>query len=313
MDPITHGLIGMAVSAAGQNTFSILSPITVATVTGSILPDGDIVMRTLGNAAYLKHHRGGSHSLIGIALEAMAAGGVLKLFYPETSVFTLMLWVFIGTLTHILSDLLNSYGAKILWPLSNKKYTLCMLTITDPIILGLAAISTISSYKNLGYNKYIIAIFILYIMSKVFMHVYGSILLRREFCDICHIRKIHLLPSMIAFYKFQYIIEGSMSKIVGDINFLYHRVRVFDIFKGQDDGIEEHVLKSRTAKYFKEFTPIFHIDFEKINDGYKALLTDLRYILKGEFLHHATIIYDEKMNILEEKFNPYNINKNIDV
>lgn len=80
-----------------------------------------------------------------------------------------------------------------------------------------------------------------------------------------------------------------------------------------DECIREQVLRSRTAAYFKEFTPIFHVGLEKYGSGYKALLTDLRYILNKKYLHHATIMLDENMLVVEEKFNPYSMRNSVDV
>jgi len=313
MDPITHALIGMAVSAAGQDKLSLLNPVTIAAVAGSVIPDGDIILQAWGGALYLKHHRGISHSIIGIAVESIIVGFALKLLYPSASLLNLVLWSFIGTLTHIISDVLNSYGARIFWPFSNKKKSLSLLTITDPVVIILAVVSIVSSYKKWGYNKYLIAIFLAYLLCKVAMHILGTVILKNEFEGKYKIEKIHLLPSMILGYKFQYIIEDPIQKIVGEVDFLFRKVRIFDILKRLDSATKERILKSKTAAFFKEFTPISHVQLEVINHGYRVLFTDLRYMFKKQFLHHATIIYDEKMNIVEEKFNPYNINKKLDV
>lgn len=313
MDPISHGLIGMAVSASGQSTFSILNPITIASVAGSLIPDGDIILKAWGGSFYLKHHRGVSHSLIAISVEAAVIGLVLKIFYPSAEVLHLFLWAFIGALTHIASDILNSYGAKVFWPFSNKKKSLSLLTLTDPVLIIISLLSILSSYNGWGYNRYLIAIFLIHLMSKIAMRIFGYVKLKNMFCDKYQIEEIHLLPSMIAGHKLRYIINDPLHNVVGDIDFLLNRVSIFSVFKRVDRMTREYILESKTARFFDEFTPIFHVNLEKVNGGYKALLTDLRYILGGKFLHHATILYDKNMKIIEEKFNPYNINKKLDV
>lgn len=313
MDPVSHAVIGMAVSTAGQDVFSIMSPITMATVAGSLIPDGDIVLRAWGGSSYLKHHRGISHSLVGIGIEAVFVGLALKMFYPSAALRSLIFWSFIGALTHILSDILNSYGAKIFWPFSKRKKSLSLLTLTDPVVFILSVLSIFSSGYGWGYNDYIIFAFLLYLASKVIMRIWALGLLKKEYNDKYNIEKIHLLPSMIAGHKFHYIVEDSLHRIVGEIDFFLNKIKIIDTFRKIDHITKEHILESKTAKYFRDFTPIFHINIEKINNGHKALLTDLRYILRGKFLHHATIIYDKDMRIIEEKFNPYSINKKLDV
>lgn len=313
MDPVTHALIGMAVSAVGQDSFSLVNPVTVSAVAGALIPDGDIILRLKGESYYLKHHRGVSHSLPGIIVQAVGIGLILKIFYHQAMITDLILWALIGAFTHIASDVLNSYGAKVLWPISNRKRSLSLLTLTDPVVLIMLIGSISTSYYKLGYNKYIIADFGLYIISKVVMRVYGVQLLKKHLGSKYNIQRIHLLPSMIANYKFQYIVEDQLHKIVGEINFISNKVRIFNVFKRVDRVIKEFVLKSDVAVYFREFTPISHIAFERLNDGYRVLLTDLRYMFNNRFLHHATIIYDEQMNVIEEKFNPYSMKNKIDI
>jgi inner membrane protein len=219
----------------------------------------------------------------------------------------LFFWVFSGALSHILSDALNSYGAKIFWPLSKRKHSLSLITITDPVMVLLPVISMILTVKGFHYGVYILAALAVYLASRIIMRIRGMTILKREFGDSYEIERISLLPSMIAGHKFHYIIDSPFSRIVGEIDFLLRKVSVTARLDRIDSIRREHILKSRAAAFFKEFTPIFHIAFEKAGSGYKALLTDLRYMLRGKFLHHATILYDEELNILDEKFNPYSM------
>lgn len=313
MDPISHALIGAAVSAAGQNTVALSNPVIIAAALGSVIPDGDFILQIWGDSLYLKHHRGASHSLIGIVFEALGIAIMMKVFNHNVSFVSMFIWAFIGALTHIVADVFNSYGAKIFWPLSNKKNSLSLITLADPVIIILSVVSILDSYNKWGYNRYVLMLFILYIGSKVFMRILGHSLLKKKFERLYEVERIHILPSMVAGYKLHYIVESSLYKIVGEIDFLFGRIKIIDTLKRIDIKTRELILKSRSAEFFKEFTPIFHIELEKVNSGYKAMLTDLRYMIKNKFLHHATINYDENMVILSQKFNPYNINKQLDI
>jgi len=313
MDPISHALIGAAVSAAGQNSVSLSNPVIMAATLGSVIPDGDFILQIWGDSFYLKHHRGASHSLIGIVFEALGIAFMMKVFNHDVSFFSMLIWAFIGAMTHIIADVFNSYGAKIFWPFSNKKNSLSLFTLADPVIIILSVVSILDSYNKWGYNGYVLILFILYIGSKVFMRILGHSLLKKKFAGMYEIERINILPSMVAGYKLHYIVEGPLYKIVGEIDFLFRRIKIIDTLKRIDTKTREFILRSKSAEFFKEFTPIFHIELEKVNDGYKAMLTDLRYMFKNNFLHHATINYDENMVILSEKFNPYNMNKQLDI
>jgi len=135
MDPLTHALAGALTASFSGNSMSVTDPIFLGAVLGSIAPDLDIIYQTKGDMAYLKNHRGISHSLIGFAAVSAGIAGFLSLIFPETAYLTIFLWTFLGTLTHGFLDFLNSYGAKLFWPISNKKQNLGILTIFDPVLI----------------------------------------------------------------------------------------------------------------------------------------------------------------------------------
>jgi inner membrane protein len=216
-------------------------------------------------------------------------------------------------MSHLIADIFNSYGARILWPFSKKMYSLSLLVITDPVIIILSLISIIISYKGLGHWGYVAAGAFVYILCRALMRLLGKYILRRKLSHVFDIKKIHLLPSMIAGHKLHYIVDDPNYRIIGEINLLLNKVDVSARLKRIDSNIKKHIMESKAARYFMEFTPIYHVNIEKIENGYKAILTDLRYVLRGEFLHHATIIYDNDMNIVDQKFNPYSLNTNLDV
>lgn len=313
MDPVTHALIGMAASTAVQNKFDITSPITAAAALGAVMPDGDIILRLESHAFYLKHHRGESHSIIVAAVESVFAAAVLKAVFMNTPYATLFLWTFLGVLTHLASDLLNSYGAKVFWPLVQRKNSLSLIAITDPFLLLFTVITIYWSYKGLNYKWHILIYSALYLSCKALMRLWGYIKLKNRFSREEEVIKIHLLPAMIAVHKLHYIIDTRNSRIVGELDFVLNRVAIKDRLQKAEDTVRMCVLETDMAAYFKEFTPIFHIDFEKIENGYRAMLTDLRYMFGNRYLHHATIIYDNNLAVIREKFNPYSMNNSIDI
>lgn len=63
MDPITHGVVGLAIAAFTGETVSIASPYAMGSLLGAVIPDADIIMQVKGDYSYLKNHRGMSHSI----------------------------------------------------------------------------------------------------------------------------------------------------------------------------------------------------------------------------------------------------------
>jgi inner membrane protein len=146
MDNLTHSLVGLAASKAGLDR---LSPATTAMcIVAANAPDGDIVATYWGRWAYLQHHRGITHSIIGaIALAVL----IPTLFWlgdylvarvrrrPPKVIFRgLLLASFIVTATHPILDWTNNYGVRPFLPWSSQWYYGDIVFIVDPWIwLGL--------------------------------------------------------------------------------------------------------------------------------------------------------------------------------
>lgn len=62
MDPVTHGVIGLAISAFSGDPVSLVNPVSLGCAIGAMSPDIDIIAKIKGDYVYLKHHRGLTHS-----------------------------------------------------------------------------------------------------------------------------------------------------------------------------------------------------------------------------------------------------------
>lgn len=222
MDPVTHAIIGMAVSTAGQGRFALTNPVTAAAALGAVIPDGDIVLKIWGNSLYLKNHRGVSQSLLFMPIEAAIASGALKILFTGTPFTMLFFWSLSGLLSHVIFDLLNSYGVRAFWPFIKKKNSLSLIAITDPFVLLFSVLSIMYSYMGDQYDLRILIMFLIYILGKVLFRFYGHAMIEKRFSDGYDVEKIHILPSMIAIHKLHYIVETPKYKIVGEFN-IFHK------------------------------------------------------------------------------------------
>src|ERR1700686_985834 len=89
--------------------------------------DVDWITRFGGASAFLRGHRTATHSLLGtVILIAAIAGGfwLAGRKYPKGAVgiFPALLICAVGAGCHLLLDLLNGYGLKLMWPFSTKWY-----------------------------------------------------------------------------------------------------------------------------------------------------------------------------------------------
>jgi inner membrane protein len=142
MDNLTHTLTGVALAQAGlkhKTRFAMW-----ALVIGSNLPDVDVVSGIWGRAAYLKHHRGITHSLLGLtalaALLALMLYAVGRRTASKKSPAALNLkWLFLicwlATACHVLMDYTNQYGIRPFLPFSGRWVALDIMPIVGPYVL----------------------------------------------------------------------------------------------------------------------------------------------------------------------------------
>lgn len=143
MDTGTHfvmgiGLFGLAhldpVIAAHPET---AQAVLLGTVIGSQIPDADTLYKFRGNAAYIRNHRGWSHSLPMLMIWPFLLTVAISYLFPDASRFHLWLWSFIGVFIHVFIDCFNTYGTQALRPITHRWISLNMINIFDPFIFGI--------------------------------------------------------------------------------------------------------------------------------------------------------------------------------
>ncbi len=147
MDNLTHTLVGLASAKAGLERTSPYT--TVVCLIAANLPDADIVTLGWGSLAYLKHHRGITHSIVGTLALAVAFP---LIFYaaerlisrlrgrePRARLKGLLVASLLMTASHPLLDWTNSYGLRPLLPWSGEWFYGDIVFVVDPwlwLVLG---------------------------------------------------------------------------------------------------------------------------------------------------------------------------------
>ncbi len=136
MDNITHTLCGFALARAGGDR---LGPGATATlVVAANFPDCDVVGIPLGfgPAWFLCHHRGLTHSVLGLAVEAVLLGVVAALIARAAgraaSASRLSCAAALGLASHLALDSLNTYGVRPWLPFDGTWYYGDVAFIVDP-------------------------------------------------------------------------------------------------------------------------------------------------------------------------------------
>ena len=144
MEPVTHFLFGAAMGRAGLNRKTGLATATLTLAAEA--PDLDVLSRFGGSAFGFNHHRGFTHSFLGIPLVAAAVVGFVYLIWRARGRKTpnphlpprwglLFGFACLAGLSHLFLDYTNNYGVRPFWPFSERWYSLDLVFIVEPVVL----------------------------------------------------------------------------------------------------------------------------------------------------------------------------------
>jgi inner membrane protein len=176
LEPITHLLTGACISRAGLNRKTALATVTL--VIAAEIPDIDSLALLWGRVAGFAHHRGFTHTFLGVPFDAALAVGLVYLWHrirgphrrPHTgsnqkpagshpglegSPATVPPWqrprwglLFcygcLGALSHLLLDFTNNYGVRPLAPFSWRWFSWDIIFIIEPLFLAALALGLIA-------------------------------------------------------------------------------------------------------------------------------------------------------------------------
>lgn len=312
MDLITHGVVGLALGSLSGGPDIINNPLAIGSLIGSVIPDGDIIYQLKGDYTYLKNHRGPSHSIVVGTIISLLISGILRGIFTDFSFWSIFAWTFGGYMLHIGLDIFNSYGANIFWPFNKRKIESGLLLIFDPALLICSGVIFLSRGENWLRIVASIAFFIFYLIFRWLLkrRVYNTLV--KDFGREKD-QEIVVMPSMLRLFKWDFILYQKKRIITGRVNILRNSIEVRDHLKRSHTELEDLVLSTRIGEFFKDFSPHFHIEWKKDGQNHRAIITDLRYYVKGSYLHHAIALFDEELEPIYAAFQPYSKQREIKI
>ena len=288
MDTLSHALISTAIAGLSGHYPAINDPIYIAVFWGAQAPDFDIIAQLSSKAAYLKQHRSFSHSLPGAIILSAVIGCIMSIFFPNMLI-KLLLWSFIGSLSHIFFDYLNTHGAAVFWPLKPERKSFCLINVFDPFI---AAVSIAGNFLPLKVQEQAIIILLIilnYIILRIFLKCQACKFLKLRYTQA---ENIVLMPSLHRFLYWDFVIQNSNSYCLGHINLFFSKFETtVNLPKQANSKLMCEAQKTPLGKFFSHFTPYDYFSEQIDSEQTKINIYDLRYFTKQDFLHSATIIF----------------------
>jgi inner membrane protein len=144
LEPVTHFLFGAVMGRAGLNRKTALATATLTLAAEA--PDLDVLSRFGGSAFGFNHHRGFTHSFLGVPLVAAAVVAFIYLIWRLRGRKTrnpnlparwglLFAYACLAGLSHILLDYTTAYGVRPFWPFSERWISWDIVFIVEPVLL----------------------------------------------------------------------------------------------------------------------------------------------------------------------------------
>jgi len=137
---------------AGLNRKTALATLTLTLAAEA--PDLDMIGYFRGSAFGFAHHRGFTHSFVGVPFDALVVVGFVYLLWrirgpkvkdpnlpPRWGLLFLYAWL--AGLSHILLDFITSYGVRPFWPFSEKWYSWDIVFIYEPVMLAILVLGLV--------------------------------------------------------------------------------------------------------------------------------------------------------------------------
>src|SRR5499425_598740 len=144
LEPVTHFPFGACMGRAGLNRKTALATATLTLAAEAA--DLDVISGFWAGGFSLNHHRGFTHSFLGIPLVAAVVVGFMYLIWRARGRRTrapnlpprwgvLFGYACLAGVSHILLDFTNNYGVRPFWPFSERWISWDIVFIVEPVLL----------------------------------------------------------------------------------------------------------------------------------------------------------------------------------
>lgn len=285
MDTATHIVIGVGLTAlatqdpAMSDTFAATATTLIA---GSLIPDGDTVLKLKDNSTYISHHRGITHSIPFTILWPILITFLIFVIFNHTNPLHVWMWAQLTVFLHVFVDIFNSYGTQALRPITNKWIQLGVINTFDPIIFIILCIGV--ALWAFGVHPYlaffpIIGVLVIYYIVRFKMQSFLRKQALKQIKQEHNPVKVFVIPTL-KFMEWRIAIQTDEHDYVGRS---FGRNIVFsDKVKRQHLSIDSLLWKVKNNKdirTFLNFSSIYRWQTTPLEDGTTEIrLMDLRYL-----------------------------------
>lgn len=307
MDSGTHlvigfGLAGLAYIDPVVAANPVLSTaILIGTVVGSQAPDMDTLLRFKSNAAYIKNHRGRSHSIPAVLIWTALITLVLMLLFDGLPLAHVALWVFIAVAFHVFTDLFNTYGTQAFRPFTEKWIAWNIIHIFDPFIFVSHIVAILLWAVHLAAPEIIFPILyaclaVYYIWRSWWHHRLESNLYHKD-PDYHHGDRYILIPTFNL--NFWQIVKTKSDGRFALGEYKNNQIKWIDEVSCTSHPAVEASRTHSDIAAFLYFTSFACSDLRSHDWGYEVRWADVRYRHRKQYPFVAVLLLDNELNPID--------------
>jgi inner membrane protein len=306
MDTGSHLLFGFTLAGlsyldpAVSGDPTLAQAVMVGTVVGSNAPDFDSVVRLKGYSAYIRHHRGITHSIPAWFVWPAVIGVPLAAGYQVWDHFwTLYGWIWLSIVFHVILDLFNTYGVQIARPFAKKWFHLDILAIFEPFLFTVHLGGLWWWYEGADPRQvfgWVYAVTVGYIAVRSWHHRRVIDRVHREtgLAGVCHV-----LPTFHWFH-WLFVVETEDGFYTGKVS--GRSVKVEDFYpKAQEHTAIRASMKTDGVRAFLSFAQWVHVTCRELQDGYEVVWSDVRFWYDKKLPFGVNVRLDKHGNVMWQR------------
>lgn len=307
MDTGSHLLFGATLAGLScidpvvANSSTMVYAVLAGTLIGSHAPDFDTLARLKSYSAYVRLHRGITHSIPAIFVWPMLIAPPIAFVFGVTHhLLHLYLWTMIAVMLHVLLDLFNAYGVQCLRPFSNKWHHLDTLALFEPFLAGIHATGLVlwffSGLSAGTIFSWVYGIMFAYISLRFVQH---KRVVKRVRDELELEGKCKLVPGL-HWFKWQFLLATDRYYYTGIVS--YRSIRVLEVFaRQQSHSVIDATKGTDGVRAFLQFAQNIHVSFREKEDGYEVQWRDVRFWHNHKLPFGADVSLDRNLNVISDR------------
>lgn len=240
MDTITHGIAGAVIAKAGFS--KRLGRIgTVAGIVAAILPDTDTILRFISEESFIKYHRAIGNSIFILLPVAFVVALIFNKISKTKALGIFSLLVLIEFSVHDFLDLQTSFGTMLLYPFSDKRFTMDLVFIVDFYYTTILLVGLLLSFLWKGRGE---------IISRTAIVL---IIIYTGFCAYNHSKAINVARSFVSENRIEAINISSLPQPLSPFRWANYIETEKEIYKGFVNLREKTYKKNLGDTYVGRF------------------------------------------------------------